>query len=371
MTWPTTTPPKLPHPKQEPQVTVFEMAASLESGDGGGSGTHTPIILPPCSPASMSTTSIPIQQATPVSHNLKGANFHGSFAAITARHKTKHLHNRPWYRRYAYFTGGWGDRAIWRAGVVEAVGTFCLTWLVGQSNIVLANMQGQHTTVQTAASNVGYVALWSAALLAVLVAATAPGSGGHLNPMVTFSTVLCGLCPLSRGRTSYHGGGCFYDSSVLEPTQVLLIEAVSCFILLFLIFGVGLDPRQAALFGPHLVPVLVGLCFGVVAFVSQGLSPRVCGRQYEPGQVFRHRDRYERLFWYVCLDLYPPFPLLPPFFVTEFLSSNNINTAISVAQWIWWVGGLIGGIMQAILYNFNPPWQVHGDEAKDGTPRAP
>lgn len=86
------------------------MAASLESG------AQTPIS--PGSPASLSTSSIPnIQQATPVSHNLKGANFHGSFAAITARHKTKHLHNRPWYRRYAYFTGGWGDRAIWRAGV--------------------------------------------------------------------------------------------------------------------------------------------------------------------------------------------------------------------------------------------------------------
>ncbi|KAK6856752.1 MIP transporter [Apiospora arundinis] len=339
------------------------MAASLESGDGGGSGTHTPIILPPCSPASMSTTSIPIQQATPVSHNLKGANFHGSFAAITARHKTKHLHNRPWYRRYAYFTGGWGDRAIWRAGVVEAVGTFCLTWLVGQSNIVLANMQGQHTTVQTAASNVGYVALWSAALLAVLVAATAPGSGGHLNPMVTFSTVLCGLCPLSRGviylcfqmigatiaggcllgswgverAATYHGGGCFYDSSVLEPTQVLLIEAVSCFILLFLIFGVGLDPRQAALFGPHLVPVLVGLCFGVVAFVSQGLVPGYAGANMNPAKCFGIA-----------------------------IATNDYS-----AQWIWWVGGLIGGIMQAILYNFNPPWQVHGDEAKDGTPRAP
>ncbi|KAK8099163.1 uncharacterized protein PG998_012404 [Apiospora kogelbergensis] len=320
--------------------------------------------ISPGSPASLSTSSIPnIQQATPVSHNLKGANFHGSFAAITARHKTKHLHNRPWYRRYAYFTGGWGDRAIWRAGVVEAVGTFCLTWLVGQSNIVLANMQGSQATVQTAASNVGYVALWSAALLAVLVAATAPGSGGHLNPMVTFSTVLCGLCPLSRGvlyvafqmlgatvagacllgswgaerAASYHGGGCFYDASVLEPTQVLLIEVVSCFILLFLIFGVGLDPRQAALFGPHLVPVLVGLCFGVVAFVSQGLAPGYAGANMNPAKCFGIA-----------------------------IATNDYS-----AQWIWWVGGLIGGIMQAILYNFNPPWQVHDDNNKEGTPRAP
>ncbi|KAK8024236.1 aquaporin-like protein [Apiospora rasikravindrae] len=351
MAWPTS--PKQ-HRKQEPQVTVFEMAASLESG------TQTPVVVPSSpsspplgSPASLSTTSIPnIQQATPVSHNLKGANFHGSFAAITARHKTKHLHNRPWYRRYAYFTGGWGDRAIWRAGVVEAVGTFCLTWLVGQFNIVNANLQGQQTTVHTAAASAGYVGLWSAVLLAALVAATAPGSGGHLNPMVTFSTVLCGLCPLSRGviyvafqmlgaaiagACFYHGGGCYYDSSILDPTQVLLIEVVSCFILLFLIFGVGLDPRQAALFGPHLVPVLVGLCFGVVAFVSQGLVPGYAGANMNPAKCFGIA-----------------------------IATNDYS-----AQWIWWVGGLIGGIMQAILYNFNPPWQVHDNKNKEGTPRAP
>ncbi|KAK7972981.1 hypothetical protein PG988_007115 [Apiospora saccharicola] len=317
MAWPspTTISPKQPG-KQEPQATVFEMAASLESG------TQTPV-RPPLGSPSMSTTSIPsMQQATPVSHNLKGANFHGSFAAITARHKTKHLHNRPWYRRHAYFTGGWGDRAIWRAGVVEAVGTFCLTWLVGQFNIVNANLQGQQPSVHTAAATARYVGLWSAVLLAALVAATGPGSGGHLNPMVTFSTVLCGLCPLSRGV--------IYVAFQMLGTAI----AGGCF---FLIFGVGLDPRQAALFGPHLVPILVGLCFGVVAFVSQGLTSGYAGANMNPAKCFGIA-----------------------------VATNDYS-----AQWIWWVGGLIGGIMQAILYNFNPPWQVRDDKNKEGTPRAP
>ena len=54
----------------------------------------------------------------------------------------------------------------------------------------------------------------------------------------------------------------------------------------FLVFGVGLDPRQAALFGPHLVPVLVGLCFGVVSYVSQGLTPGYAGANMNPAKCF-------------------------------------------------------------------------------------
>ncbi|KAK8073659.1 hypothetical protein PG994_004558 [Apiospora phragmitis] len=338
MAWPKS--PKL-HRKQEPQVTVFEMAAALESG------TQTPVPMSP----STSTTSIPIQQTTPVSHNLKGANFHGSFAAITARHKTKHLHNRPWYRRHAYFTGGrvggsgyLARRALNRKTptlthayqVVEAVGTFCLTWLVGQFNLVNANLQAeppQQATVYTAAASAGYVGLWSAALLATLVAVTAPGSGAHLNPVVTFATVLCGLCPLSRGVLyvafqmlgAAVAGGCLLGAWGWERAAA------------FLIFGVGLDPRQAALFGPHLVPILVGLCFGAVAFVSQGLAPGYAGANMNPAKCFGIA-----------------------------VATNDYS-----AQWIWWVGGLIGGILQAILYNFNPPWQVHDDKNKEGTPRAP
>lgn len=37
-------------------------------------------------------------------------------------------------------------------------------------------------------------------LLALFIYASAPASGGHLNPMITFSAVLVGICPLPRGE---------------------------------------------------------------------------------------------------------------------------------------------------------------------------
>jgi hypothetical protein len=52
---------------------------------------------------------------------------------------------------------------------------------------------------------------------------------------------------------SIHGGGCFYLPSItpdLAVGQVLLNEIASSFVLLFLAFGLGLDPRQAMLFSP-------------------------------------------------------------------------------------------------------------------------
>jgi glycerol uptake facilitator-like aquaporin len=44
-----------------------------------------------------------------------------------------------------------------------------------------------------------YVGIYNALLLAVFIYATAPASGGHLNPMITFAAMICGLCPASRG----------------------------------------------------------------------------------------------------------------------------------------------------------------------------
>lgn len=50
-------------------------------------------------------------------------------------------------------------------------------------------------TVQTGA----YIGLFCWAMLSVLVYCLAPVSGAHMNCMVTFTTIICGLCPLPRG----------------------------------------------------------------------------------------------------------------------------------------------------------------------------
>lgn len=51
-------------------------------------------------------------------------------------------------------------------------------------------------TVQVGA----YIGISSIFLIATFIYATAPASGGHLNPMITFTVVLTGMCPVSRGQ---------------------------------------------------------------------------------------------------------------------------------------------------------------------------
>jgi hypothetical protein len=42
-----------------------------------------------------------------------------------------------------------------------------------------------------------------------------------------------------------------------EPSYIL--ETMTSFVLIFIAFGVGLDPRQREVFGPALSPILVSL----------------------------------------------------------------------------------------------------------------
>ena len=54
----------------------------------------------------------------------------------------------------------------------------------------------------------------------------------------------------------------------------------------FIAFGVGLDPRQAQLFGPVLGPFLVGSTLGLVSFASAGLVPQYSGASMNPARCF-------------------------------------------------------------------------------------
>lgn len=49
------------------------------------------------------------------------------------------------------------------------------------------------------------------------------------------------------------------------------------FTLMFMIFGVGLDPRQAQVFGPVLGPFLVGLAVAVASFCAAFVKPGYTG----------------------------------------------------------------------------------------------
>ncbi|KZF23374.1 aquaporin-like protein [Xylona heveae TC161] len=193
-----------------------------------------------------------------------------------------------------------------------------------------------------------FVGISNIFLLALFIMAAGPGSGGHINQTITFATLLTGFTGFSRailymtaqtagaalaggvlrgayGKArieKYHGGGCFIDPNTVSSGQALLIEVVSSFTLLFLSFGVGLDPRQARLYGAYIGPLAVGCVLGLVTFASAGIVPGYTGASMFPGRCFAFA-----------------------------IARGNFSN-----QWVWWVGPIGGSFLQAFTYWVAPPY---------------
>jgi hypothetical protein len=74
----------------------------------------------------------------------------------------------------------------------------------------------------------------------------------------------------------------------------------------FLAFGVGLDPRQAKVFGPRLGPFLVACIIGVISFSSVGIAAGYPGGGLNPARCFAMavaRGEFKREFHAICLKL--------------------------------------------------------------------
>jgi glycerol uptake facilitator-like aquaporin len=66
-----------------------------------------------------------------------------------------------------------------------------LIYLSALIHITISNLN----TMQVA----GYVGVMNIVLLALFIYALAPASGGHINPLITFATMITGLTGFSRG----------------------------------------------------------------------------------------------------------------------------------------------------------------------------
>jgi hypothetical protein len=141
-----------------------------------------------------------------------------------------------------------------------------LCYLTGMIFITI----GSFDTTQAA----GWVGASNIVLLSLFIYTLLPASGGHVNPIITFTTMITGLTGFSRGisymsancgcsfswridpgefwarfdftvykhsfPTSYQiltlarysGGGCFLRSAVIPPGRAYLIESIMSFILL-------------------------------------------------------------------------------------------------------------------------------------------
>lgn len=238
----------------------------------------------------------------------------------------------------------------WRAVAAEFIATGLFVFLVTGA-IVAANALTTLEFVQsTPVPGVGFIiaiALTAGLSFALLVAATAKISGGHINPAVTFAAAATGKMKISTGvlyilaqlaaailgslllklviagpvegnlgATTISvfepavGGGLLDDAVGNGAGAALLVEAVLTFVLVFVVFATAFDRKGMA----HLAPIAIGLAIVVDHFVGIPLT----GASMNPARSFGPA---------VVADVWDD-------------------------QWIYWFGPLIGAAVAALVYEF-------------------
>ncbi|GAB7334970.1 hypothetical protein MBLNU13_g06841t2 [Cladosporium sp. NU13] len=185
----------------------------------------------------------------------------------------------------------------WKMAVIEGLGTCLLVFALGAGASGLTTLQVSPMAISLYASLLNFVGL------SLFIMAAAPASGGHLNPSITMATFFAGLSTLPRsvlyivaqtlgaivagywlklglGEQFFPVGtipGCTIDPAQVSPGQLFALEYMFALGLMFLAFGVGLDPRQGKTLGPALGPILVGVTLGFATLASSAAKPGYTG----------------------------------------------------------------------------------------------
>jgi len=218
-----------------------------------------------------------------------------------------------------------------KAGLAEFVGTFALIF-VGVLAISGASIAGAPVGI----TNLTSIALAHGLTIAVMVAAFGAVSGGHFNPAVTFGFVTTGRMNLATGivywiaqllGASVAGfllAGLFGATAGIDPvaagtpdlgggvgiTAGIIIEAITTFFLVAVIFGTAVDERAPK----SVYPFAIGL---TVALDIMAVGP-LTGAAMNPARAFGPA-----------------------------LASGHWNNHI-----VYWIGPLVGGMLGAMVQHF-------------------
>ncbi|XP_077247211.1 uncharacterized protein LOC143886920 [Tasmannia lanceolata] len=190
---------------------------------------------------------------------------------------------------------------VWRAAVAELLGMAALVFLI--DTIVISSFD-----TDTKTPNILIAALVSLTVT-ILILAIAPVSGGHINPLISFSAMLLGLISPSRAaiyimaqcigevigalglkavasaavESNFSLGGCtltVITPGPNGPIEVgidtdtgLWLEIICSFVLLYAV-GIAFDIRQLTAHGPVVVCSIIGLLIGLLAFISTTLTAK-------------------------------------------------------------------------------------------------
>ncbi|CAN0910096.1 Probable aquaporin PIP1-4, partial [Linum grandiflorum] len=205
---------------------------------------------------------------------------------------------------------------VWRAAVAELVGTAILVFSL--DTIVISTLESKITMPNLVLSCL------VAPIISILLIATFPISGGHMNPIITFAAFLVGLDSAAKAaiyilaqclggivgalalkavvnttiESTFSLGGCTLTVVTPGPDgrpivtglgagQALWLEIICGFVFLFASVWMAFDGRQVRALGRVTVCVIIGIVLGLLVFVSTtvtatkgyagaGLNPARC-----------------------------------------------------------------------------------------------
>lgn len=219
------------------------------------------------------------------------------------------------------------SQVAWRASGAEFIATLLFIFLGAGTVVVTGGLIKDGLT----SARLVAIALAHGLAIALLVAATAKISGGHINPAVTFAAMITGkisptkglmyvvaqlvgavvgawlltlvIPAAARGNLGAHGLG-----SGVSAGGGLVAEIVLTFALVFVIFATAMDPKGLG----HLAPAAIGL----TVLVDHLFGVPVTGASMNPARSFG------------------------PALVAGAWDNH----------WLFWIGPLIGGALAAWVY---------------------
>ncbi|WMV51573.1 hypothetical protein MTR67_044958 [Solanum verrucosum] len=185
---------------------------------------------------------------------------------------------------------------VWRASMGELLGTAVLVFML--DTIVISTFESD-----TKMPNL-IMSILIAVVITILLLAVVPVSGGHINPVISFSAALVGIISMSRAiiyimaqcigailgalalravvsssiEDTFSLGGCTVTIITpgpngpitlgLETAQALWLEIFCTFVFLFASIWMAYDHRQAKALGHVTVLSIVGVVLGLLVFIS-------------------------------------------------------------------------------------------------------
>lgn len=238
---------------------------------------------------------------------------------------------------------------MWRAALFEGVASLVMMFAGILCTISTLEAGFSHPVV--------VIALFQALVLSLCILASAPATGGHLNPSITWTEMLTGHITPVRAvlyimsqilgsivgsvaakialgdalALQYSLGGCYLHSQVsatsgvvgLETGRAFLLETVLTFFVLFVAYSVALDPPRLPRIGYTLAPFIIGGIVGLCIFAGGNLATGYGGVGLNPGR---------------CIG-----------------PAVALGGSLWTGHWVFWVGPALAGLAMAALYRNNPP----------------